>query len=110
MAKTVILAAGKSTRLDGKCKLLIDAAGTPVHAWHSRVWGSEADAVILPEFVDKLSDAGWTGGTYGIDCGGGPARALPAGEIRSIVAEFAESAARVKRCGAQRSRRSKSRG
>lgn len=76
MAKTVILAAGKSTRLDGKCKLLIDAAGTPVHAWHSRVWGSETDVVVLPEFVDKLSDAGWIGGTYGMDCGGGPARAL----------------------------------
>ena len=76
MAKTVIVAAGRSTRLDGACKLLVEAAGQPVHKWHTDVWGQETDAIVLPEHVDALGDAGWNGNIYGVDAGGGPARAL----------------------------------
>lgn len=84
LAKTIVLAAGKSTRLDGKCKLLVEADGIPVHKWHAAAWG-KADALVLPEHVDPLLSAGWQGLAIGLDCGGGPARALL--EYMDIVQE-----------------------
>lgn len=84
MAKTIVLAAGKSTRLDGKCKLLVEADGIPVHKWHAAAWG-KADALVLPEHVNPLLSAGWQGLAIGLDCGGGPARALL--EYMDIVQE-----------------------
>jgi hypothetical protein len=35
--RAVILAAGKSTRLGGANKLLVEAGGVPVHRWHERL-------------------------------------------------------------------------
>ena len=85
LAKTIVLAAGKSTRLDGKCKLLVEADGKPVHQWHSDAWGKNIDALVQPEHLDPLLSAGWSGLAIGLDVGGGPARALL--EYMDIVQE-----------------------
>lgn len=85
MAKTIVLAAGKSTRLGGQCKLLVEADGVAVHRWHTAAWGENIDALVLPEHVGPLLSAGWTGQAIGRDCGGGPARALL--EYLNIVQE-----------------------
>ena len=85
LAKTIVLAAGKSTRLDGECKLLVEADGKPVHKWHSDAWGEKIDALIQPEHLDPLLAAGWEGLAIGLDVGGGPARALL--EYMDIVQE-----------------------
>lgn len=76
MARVIILAAGKSTRLDGECKMIVRAGGIPVHEWHSRAWGDSAEAVVLPEHIDQLVASGWSGPVTGIAGAGGPARTL----------------------------------
>lgn len=85
LAKTIVLAAGKSTRLDGNCKLLVEADGKLVHKWHSDAWGKKIDALVQPDHVDPLMSAGWGGLAIGLDCAGGPARALL--EYMNIVQE-----------------------
>jgi len=85
LAKTIVLAAGKGTRLDGNCKLLVEADGKQVHRWHSEAWGKNIDALVQPDHVDPLLSAGWRGLAIGLDVGGGPARALL--EYMDIVQE-----------------------
>jgi len=76
LGRVVVLAAGKSTRLGGACKLLLSAGGVPVHQWHSSAWGGDIDAVVLPEHVDQLAGSGWEGRTFGVGGAVGPARTL----------------------------------
>lgn len=48
--RALIVAAGKSTRLDGKQKLLVEAGGIPVHEWHRRALiGYKTALIVRPE-------------------------------------------------------------
>ena len=62
MDNVVILAAGKSTRLNGYSKLLVQAAGTTVLEWHMRALkGSLAGVVVRPGEAQKIYLSGWRG-------------------------------------------------
>jgi hypothetical protein len=45
--RLVILSAGRSTRLDGRNKLLVEADGMPVHEWHKRARGNLITDVVV---------------------------------------------------------------
>jgi len=56
--KAVILAAGKSTRLAGENKLLVNAGGIPVHEWHRRALkGFDVGAVVRPTDFSEVNEA-----------------------------------------------------
>ena len=56
--RAVILAAGKSTRLGGENKLLVEAGGVPVHQWHERLLRDIPTTIITrPEDVTAVADA-----------------------------------------------------
>lgn len=76
--RVVVLAAGKSTRLDGQCKMLVRVKDRPVHRWHTDSWMViPVDTVVLTKHVDELAEDGWDGqDIYGYDGGGGPVGAL----------------------------------
>jgi len=76
--RVVVLSAGKSTRLDGICKMLVWAKDKPVHKWHTDAWLEvPLDAVVLSKDVKTLASNEWNGSEiYGYDGGGGPASAL----------------------------------
>lgn len=75
--RVLILAAGESTRLDGTCKMLVEAAGKPVWQWHSDAWeGSRIDAIVRSADAKKLEDAGFRGLVCKDDHLGGPVGAL----------------------------------
>lgn len=58
MRRAIILAAGKSTRLGGENKLLVEAGGAPVHAWHERLLrGIPTTIVTRPEDVAEVAAA-----------------------------------------------------
>lgn len=58
MSEVVILAAGRSSRLGGRSKLLVDAAGIPVHEWHRRAIGARAaTAVVRSDDAAAVADA-----------------------------------------------------
>jgi len=74
----VILAAGKATRLGGTNKLLVEAAGMPVHEWHRRAVRNEPTyAVVRSDDVGRvLSAAPWLSGVIPHDEADGPSGAL----------------------------------
>jgi CTP:molybdopterin cytidylyltransferase MocA len=74
----VILAAGKASRLGGTNKLLVEAAGMPVHEWHRRAVGNEPTyAVVRSDDVGRvLSAAPWLSGVIPHDEADGPSGAL----------------------------------
>ncbi len=74
----VILAAGKSTRLGGTNKLLVQAAGMPVHEWHRLAVGNaEAYAVVRPDSEQAVRKAAsWLAGVITHDKADGPCAAL----------------------------------
>lgn len=80
----VILAAGKSTRLGGTNKLLVQAANVPVHEWHRRAVGNaETYAVVRPEDEEAvLSAAPWLAGVITHKETDGPCGALLAASAR----------------------------
>lgn len=58
MARAVILAAGRATRLGGVNKLLVEAGGLPVHEWHRRALeGYDVGAVVRPADADAVRTA-----------------------------------------------------
>lgn len=58
MRRAVILAAGKSTRLGGANKLLVEAGGVPVHKWHERLLrGIPTSIITRTEDVPAVSEA-----------------------------------------------------
>jgi len=75
--RVLILAAGKSTRLEGRCKMLIEAAGKPVWQWHSEAWeGNRIDAIVQSADAKQLEDSGFRGLVCKDDKLGGPVGAL----------------------------------
>lgn len=77
MDNVVILAAGKSTRLNGYSKLLVQAAGTTVLEWHMRALkGAIAGVVVRPNEAGVIYLSGWRGPIVETDDTRGPARAL----------------------------------
>ncbi len=74
----VILAAGKATRLGGTNKLLVEAAGLPVHEWHRRSVGKQPTyAVVRPDDENAvLSAAPWLAGVIPHAEADGPSGAL----------------------------------
>ena len=75
--RVLILAAGKSTRLDGKCKMLVEAAGKPLWQWHADAWeGNRVDAVVRSADAKQLEDSGFGGLVCKDDKLGGPVGAL----------------------------------
>lgn len=57
MKPVVILAAGKSTRLGGVNKLLVNAGGMPVHEWHRKAFdGADISVVVHDQFVRVVED------------------------------------------------------
>lgn len=56
--RAVILAAGKSTRLGGANKLLVEAGGVPVHRWHERLLrGIPTTVITRTEDVNAVAEA-----------------------------------------------------
>jgi hypothetical protein len=78
--RAVILAAGKSKRLEGSNKLLIRAAGMPVAEHHRRALdGRNAAAVVRWGDRENVRNAApWLESVIGDDRGGGPVGALTA--------------------------------
>jgi hypothetical protein len=77
MDNVVVLAAGKSTRLNGYSKLLVQAAGTTVLEWHMRALkGALAGVVVRPGESGRVYLSGWRGPIVETDDTRGPARAL----------------------------------
>jgi hypothetical protein len=78
--QVVVLAAGRSTRLDGKCKLIVHAAGKPIHQWHTDAWiNSNVDAVVRSEHKQEILNDNWAGSALvGFNGNGGPVGALQA--------------------------------
>lgn len=78
--QVVVLAAGRSTRLDGKCKLIVHAAEKPIHQWHTDAWiNAKVDAVTRNEHVQEILNDNWAGAALvGFDGDGGPVGALRA--------------------------------
>ena len=76
--KAVILAAGKSTRLGGQSKLLVEAGGKPVHEWHRQALeGFEVGAVVRPtDFNDVEREVPWLKKLVGHNDYDGPVGAL----------------------------------
>jgi hypothetical protein len=74
----VILAAGRATRLGGTNKLLVEAAGLPVHEWHRRAAGKQPTyAVVRPDDEKAvLSAAPWLAGVIPHAEADGPSGAL----------------------------------
>lgn len=74
----VILAAGKATRLGGTNKLLVEAAGLPVHEWHRRAAGKQPTYAVVRRDDEKsvLSAAPWLAGVIPHDEADGPSGAL----------------------------------
>lgn len=97
--RVLILSAGKSTRLDGTCKMLVEAAGKPVWQWHSDAWeGSRIDVIVRSADAKRLEDAGFRGFVYEDDQLGGPVGALrryvsllPSDFPYPLVVSFADS-------------------
>lgn len=78
MARAVILAAGRSTRLGGVNKLLVNAGGVPVHEWHRRALaGFKVGAVVRPTDFHEVSEAApWLDEVVGHERQDGPVGAL----------------------------------
>lgn len=77
MDNVVILAAGKSTRLNGYSKLLVQAAGTTVLEWHLRALkGAIAGVVVRPNEAGTIYLSGWRGPIVETNDTRGPSRAL----------------------------------
>ena len=56
--RAVILAAGKSTRLGGANKLLVEAGGVPVHRWHERLLrGIPTTVITRSDDVKAVAEA-----------------------------------------------------
>ena len=56
--RAVILAAGRSSRLGGTNKLLVEAGGRPVHEWHRKVLADyEVNVVVRPDDAQAVRDA-----------------------------------------------------
>lgn len=96
--RVVVLAAGKSTRLDGQCKMLVQVKDKPIHQWHTDAWMMvPLDAVVLSKHVDTLAADNWAGDqVYGYDGGGGPVAALrhyldSTDYNRPLIVSFADS-------------------
>lgn len=93
----VILAAGRATRLGGRSKLLVEAAGVMVADWHRAAIGRhQAVAVVRPEHVDAVRDyAPWLAvvGHGQIDGPGGALRAYLAAERDDspLIVQFADT-------------------
>ena len=92
----VILAAGKATRLGGVNKLLVEAAGLPVHEWHRRAAGDQATYAVVRGEHEKavLSAAPWLTGVIPHDEADGPSGALlsastglPGGDLTVLFAD-----------------------
>ena len=96
--RVVVLSAGKSTRLDGICKMLVSVKDKPAHRWHTDAWMAvPVDAVVLNKDVDALDSSEWEGSRiYGYDGGGGPASALlhylsKTSHSDTLIVSFADS-------------------
>lgn len=77
--RAVILAAGKSTRLGGANKLLVEAGGAGVHRWHERLLrGIPTTVVTRSEDVKAVSDAAAWARVMAHDETDGPVGALRA--------------------------------
>jgi len=78
--RAVILAAGRATRLGGRNKLLVKAAGRPVADYHARALaGYETTAIVRYEEREQVrSEAPWLHTVIGDNRGGGPVGALTA--------------------------------
>lgn len=76
----VILAAGKSTRLGGSNKLLVEAGGLPVHAWHERLLGDIPTAIVTrtEEAAEVALALPWVSRVIGHSKYDGPVGALAA--------------------------------
>ncbi len=74
----IILAAGKSTRLGGANKLLVEAAGQPVHEWHRRAAAGQPTYAVVrsADAQAVLSAATWLTGVIPHDEADGPSGAL----------------------------------
>ena len=56
--RAVILAAGRSSRLGGTNKLLVEAGGQPVHEWHRKALADyEVNVVVRPDDAQAVRDA-----------------------------------------------------
>lgn len=76
--RALILAAGRASRLGGRNKLLVEAGGQPVHAWHRRALeGFEIGAVIRPHDAEAIhSEIPWLSPIVEHDAQDGPVGAL----------------------------------
>lgn len=76
----VILAAGKSTRLGGSNKLLVEAGGLPVHAWHERLLDGIPTAIVTrtEEAAEVALALPWVARVIGHSAYDGPVGALAA--------------------------------
>ena len=92
----VLLAAGKSTRVGGANKLLVEAAGEPVHEWHKRAASGRATvAVVNAKHAQQVrEEAPWLSSIIEHDAHDGPGgallafdRAKPHGEIIVLFAD-----------------------
>jgi hypothetical protein len=78
--RALILAAGRATRLGGRNKLLVEAAGIPVADYHAKALaGYETTAVVRYEERQQVREAApWLHSIIGDNRGGGPVGALTA--------------------------------
>lgn len=78
--RAVILAAGRATRLGGRNKLLVKAAGRLVADYHAQTLaGYQTTAIVRYEERDQVrSEAPWLHAVIGDNRGGGPVGALTA--------------------------------
>ena len=80
MKPVVILAAGRSTRLGGVNKLMVNAGGLPVHEWHRRAFPDANISIVVQDgFVRPIEDEiPWADSVIGTNKFNGPVGALDA--------------------------------
>lgn len=80
MNPVVILAAGKSSRLGGVNKLMVNAGGLPVHEWHRRAFdGTDISIVVAKSSISAIKTvAPWATKVVGTTAFDGPVGALDA--------------------------------